>query len=158
MWRYERIAVAGTFWPLHKGHKALLRKAFSDGGEVFVGLTSDDMVRRTKPGEDIPTYGIRKSNLLRYFQDAGCADRAHVFRIEDEYGFAADFANLQAIVVTKLTAQNAHKINVRRVARGMKPLDIVMVEIINAEDGRPISSTRIRRGEIDEEGKVLGKR
>lgn len=155
--RHASITVGGTFWPFHKGHKALLREAFSDGTDVFIGLTSEDMVKRSKPGEEIPSYGTRKRNLLEYVQSTGLADRAHVFRIEDEYGFAADFANLQAIGVTRFTVENAHKINKRRVARGMKPLDLAMVEIVNAEDGKPISSTRIRRGEIDEDGKLLRK-
>ena len=36
----------------------------------------------------------------------------------------------------------------------MKPLDIVMVEMVPADDGRPISSRRIRSGEIDTEGRL----
>jgi len=154
MGRHASITVGGTFSPLHKGHKALLREAFSDGTDVYVGLTSDEMVKRSKLGQQIPPYGTRKRNLLEYLQSTGWADRGHVFRIEDEYGFAADFSNLKAIAVTRFTVENARKINARRLARGMRPLDLVMVEIVNAEDGKPISSTRIRRGEIDEDGRL----
>lgn len=157
MHRHASITVGGTFWPLHKGHKALLREAFSDGTDVYIGLTSDEMVKRSKPGEEIPSYGTRKRNLLGYLRSTGWADRGHVFRIEDEYGFAADFSNLQAIAVTRFTVENARKINARRLTRGMNPLDLVMAGIVNAEDGKPISSTRIRRGEIDEDGRLLRK-
>ena len=156
VFRHRTLTLGGTFWPFHRGHKTLLDKAFADGLEIFVGMTSDRMVSTRKScSEDIPSYGARKENLNKYLEEMGYADRAHIFRIEDEYGFAADFANLQAIAVTKDTEENARRINERRLARGMKPLELILVEIIAAEDGSPISSARIRRGEIDMEGKLI---
>ncbi len=153
MRRYRRAALGGTFWPLHRGHKALLDRAFAESSEVFIGLTSDRMVSERKGNEGIPPYGTRKSRLLGHLADMGWSTRAHVFRIEDEYGFAADFQSLQAIVVTEATLPNAQKINARRVSRGMTPLDVLVVPLLTAEDGGPLSSTRIRRGEVDEEGR-----
>ena len=158
MFRHRTITIGGTFWPLHKGHKALLERAFADGLEVFIGLTSDRMVGGKDASSGIPSYGTRKSNLLKYLQEMDYAERAHIFRIEDEYGFAADFANLQAIGATEETLPNVERINSRREARGMAPLDIIMIDIVHAEDGRPISASRIRAGEIDIEGKLVKKR
>lgn len=37
----------------------------------------------------------------------------------------------------------------------MKPLDIITIGMVLAADGKPISSTRIRKGEIDVKGVVL---
>jgi pantetheine-phosphate adenylyltransferase len=37
----------------------------------------------------------------------------------------------------------------------MKPLDIITIDMVLADDGKPISSTRIREGEIDVAGTVL---
>ena len=153
MFRHRTLTVGGTFWPLHRGHQALLERAFSDGLEVFIGLTSDRMVISKNPSGDIPPYGPRKRGLLQYLGQRGCAERAHIFRIENEYGFAADFPNLQAIAVTEETVPNAQRINERRQSRGMNPLDIVMADIVLACDGKPISSSRIRAGEIDAEGR-----
>jgi len=42
-----------------------------------------------------------------------------------------------------------------RRAKGFPPLELVVVELVKAEDGRPISSTRIREGEIDTDGRLL---
>ena len=154
VFRHRTLTVGGTFWPLHRGHRQLLDAAFADGLEVFIGLTSNAMAGTKESSGSMPSYGSRKRDLLRYLKDKGCAERAHVFRIENEYGFAADFSNLQAIAATEESLPNAQKINRRRVSRGMKPLDIVMVEMVPADDGRPISSRRIRSGEIDTEGRL----
>lgn len=155
MFRHRTLTLGGTFWPLHRGHRALLEAGFEDGLEVFIGLASDEMINKRKAGADIPPYGERKRAILGYLEERGYLDRAHVFRIEDEYGFAADFPNLQAIAVTEETLHNANKINERRKARGMKPMDLILVDLVPADDGKPISSTRIRKGEIDAEGRLV---
>ena len=152
MFKHRSLTVGGTFWPLHRGHKTILQEAFADGLEVFIGLTSDRMIAHKNRSGSIPTYGKRKRNLLSYLEEMDFSDRSHVFRIEDEYGFAADFPNLQAIAVTERTRPNAEKINKRRIARGMEPLDIIEVKLVKAEDGVPISSSRVRAGIIDPDG------
>jgi pantetheine-phosphate adenylyltransferase len=47
------------------------------------------------------------------------------------------------------------EINEVRSEKGIKPLIIVTVDMIKAEDGNPVSSSRIRTGEIDPQGKLL---
>jgi pantetheine-phosphate adenylyltransferase len=39
---------------------------------------------------------------------------------------------------------------------GLKPVEVVSVDLVKAEDGLPISSTRIKAGEIDAAGKRIG--
>ena len=34
-------------------------------------------------------------------------------------------------------------------------LDILVIDMVSAEDGQPISSTRIRKGEIDKMGNLI---
>jgi pantetheine-phosphate adenylyltransferase len=38
---------------------------------------------------------------------------------------------------------------------GVKPVKVITVELVKAEDGSKISSTRIRTGEIDQQGRRL---
>ena len=63
--------------------------------------------------------------------------------------------SLDAIVVSPETEPVARKINEIREQCGMKPLFIETIEFVLAEDLIRISSTRIRRGEIDTFGRIL---
>ena len=62
------------------------------------------------------------------------------------------------VVVSEETEPTAVEINNIRVSKGMKPIDIVVVSFVLAYDGNPISSTRIRRGEINQSGNIIENR
>ena len=78
-----------------------------------------------------------------------------LFSLDDPYGTTIYDEDIEAIVVSEETEPTAVKINEIRVSKGMKPLDIVVVSFVLAYDGTPISSTRIRRGEINQNGIFL---
>jgi len=75
--------------------------------------------------------------------------------LEDPYGTTIYDGDFEAIVVSEETEPTAVKINEIRISKGMKPLDIVVVSFVLAYDGNPISSTRIRSGEINQNGNFI---
>jgi hypothetical protein len=78
-------------------------------------------------------------------------------RVENERSLKEGDMGIEAMVVTRQTRGNAEKINRWRKEKGLSVLDIVEVKMELAEDGEPISSKRIRVGEIDRGGEVFGK-
>ena len=53
------------------------------------------------------------------------------------------------------TAVRGKELNEIRHANGLKPIEIVSVKLVKADDGQPLSSTRIRLGHIDSSGRLL---
>jgi pantetheine-phosphate adenylyltransferase len=151
-----QVAVGGTFQYLHDGHAKLLEKAFeiAQDGRVHIGLTSDEMLQKS---HDIESYESRRAHLLQYLKEKGYPeDRYEVVSLNDPCGPTLE-ENFDYIVVSPETYPVALKINNLREKRGKKSLEIVYVEYVMAEDGIPISSTRIAKGEIDRHGKLKRK-
>jgi pantetheine-phosphate adenylyltransferase len=150
-----RVVVGGTFYPLHDGHKALLKKAceLSNGGGLLIGLTSDKMAK--SKSHKVDDYRTRYDAITGFIVAQGI--KPEIIKLDDPYGptLHDDF---DFIVVSPETHPTALKINEIRREKGLKPIEIVLVDYVLADDGLPISSSRISRGEIDEHGKVLKKR
>ncbi len=146
----EKVVIGGTFDLFHKGHKELVKKGF-ELGDVVIGLTSDRMARETK-NRQVESFESRKKNIEEY-ADEEFGKKIEVREIEDKFGFAVQ-EELDFIVVSTETETNAALISEERKRVGKNPLKIVKIGLILAEDGKPISSTRIRNGEIDKEGKI----
>ncbi len=149
-----RVAVGGTFDPLHDGHKALLKKAceLSRGGELLIGLASDEMAREKSHG--VVNYSSRCDNVMRFITAQGICPV--IVRLDDSYG-PTIHDDFDFLVVSPETFPVALKINKIRREKALRNIEIVLVDYVLADDGLPISSTRIKRGEIDEHGKVLKK-
>jgi pantetheine-phosphate adenylyltransferase len=146
--RYRKVAVGGTFDKFHQGHRMLLEKAFQVAEQVLIGVTSDEF--GGQKGE-IEPCNVRMSNLNTLLE--GHSDYV-IARLEEHYGPTIEDETIEAIVVSPETEPTAQKINQIRKEKGMKPLDIVKIGMVLAEDGKPISSTRIRKGEINPDGSL----
>lgn len=146
------VGVAGTFGPLHKGHKALLQRAFEVGKKVLIALTTESMLKNKDRRDKIPDYELRKIALEKFLDGAGYHGRYEIIPLNDPYGVAITLPEQQGIVTSEETVKPAEEINKIRVKRGLKPLKIFSIKLVAAEDGKPISSTRIRKSQIDSEG------
>jgi len=149
-----RVAVGGTFDPLHDGHRVLLKKAceLSRDGELLVGITSDRMAKNKV--HEVAEYWLRYNEVRRFILSQGIVPL--IVKLNDPYG-PTIHEDFDYIVVSPETNPVALKINKIRKEKGLKEIEIVLVDFVLAEDGLPISSTRIKKGEIDEHGKVLEK-
>lgn len=147
-----RVAVGGTFDPLHDGHKAILMKAceLSRNGELLVGLTSDSMAKNKL--HDVADYHSRYEEVMKFTRGQGIVPV--MVRLDDPYG-PTIHDNFDYLVVSPETHPVALKINMIRREKGFEQIEIVLVDYVLADDGLPISSTRIKRGEIDVHGRVL---
>ena len=158
MEKLNLVATGGTFDYIHIGHIKLLSTAFDTSHHVIIGLTSDNFVKRFKSTSNIKNNYLRrlfilKENISLHFKDV----KYTIIKLEDELGPLIYSSKIQGIIVSEETLVKVKQINEIRTSNHLDPLRIIVVEIAKAADGQPISSTRIRNGEIDEKGKILRK-
>jgi cytidyltransferase-like protein len=149
---FHEVAIGGTFDVLHRGHKILLRTAFRAGDQVLIGLSRNGFVRRLVKNHRVDPYQRRKRELVSFLKKEQLLERAKIIPLDDPYGPAINNSTIGALVVSRMTKKTADKINTIRRRRRLKPLPILTIAMVLAEDFEPISSTRIRAGEIDREG------
>lgn len=153
---YNKVACGGTFDHFHKGHEAFLSNVLARGKEVIVGVTSDAYISTQKntPAKDqIESFNRRKKAVEQYVASASAKSKTTIVQIDDIYGPTVSFKNdFDVLVVSSESAKGAEKINERRNSLGLLSLPVIKTSLVLAEDGRPISSSRIRRGEINRKG------
>ena len=135
----KKVVVGGTFDALHKGHKALLRKAFKLG-EVTTGLASDVMVRKIKKRR-IKNFKYRKKELEDFIRKEFKVE-PKIVKIEDKFGLTLK-EDFDYIVVSPATYPTAVLINQERQKRKKRPIKIVKIEFILDKDREPISTTKL---------------
>lgn len=146
-----KVGVGGTFNVLHRGHRKLLRTALESGDELVVGLMSDDYCRKHK--KVVLPYAQREGALRAFLEREGA--RFTIMPLNVKEGSAPSDRELQVLVVSQETQGLGPVINDMRLRNGLSPLKIVVVPYVLADDFRPISSTRVIKGEIDAEGRLL---
>ena len=151
------VAVGGTFDELHRGHRVLLLKAFEIGERVALGLCSDEFAKKLSKPHITAPYEERLKELKAFLNDLGFSERAEIIPLNDPYGPTLAESLIEALVVSEETRPTALKINEKRRKTELPPLTIVTIKMVPAENCAPISTTRIRKGEIDREGRLLGR-
>lgn len=158
-YKYKHANLGGSFDHLHKGHKAFLDAALKDSENVTIGLATDKLFGKKEFPNALLEYEVRKTELENYLKEKDYSPRSTIIAIDDIYGntlteenIDPDSIGIDALFVTEDVFKNAQKLNEERLKNGLNELELVMVPEVMAEDGLPISSTRIRGGEMDREG------
>ena len=144
-----RAVLGGTFSRLHLGHKAMIDAAFNVADEVIVGLTTDKYLKSHKYYR-APSYGYRKARLEKYLSKF--KKSYSIYPLDTKYGSTLSSNNYDFIIVSEETKKVALDINKKRAEAGLKPLNVVSVPIVLAEDLFPLSSTRILNHEVKSNG------
>jgi pantetheine-phosphate adenylyltransferase len=152
----SRVAVGGTFFPIHDGHHALLARAYqlSKGGILLIGITSDAMAR--KKYHKIDDYSKRAGNIIKFMLEE-FDTRPTVVILEDPFSLTIT-EDFDYLIVSPETESIGSMINQQRIRLGRTPIKIERVAYVLAWDGKPISSTRILNNEIDIHGNPLSHR
>src|SRR5579872_4107895 len=152
MQKYHHAALGGTFDLLHRGHIALIEKAFSLAQYVTIGLTSDNFAAKNKsPYEN---YQTRLKNLKSYLNSKNYLKRTKIVTLDDIFGPAVKNKDFDLIIVSKKTKNNADQINKIRTKSKLKKIKVITIPQVLTSDKKPISSSRIRSGEISPDGQI----
>ena len=145
--------LGGTFDHFHRGHATLLATAFRVGRSVSIGVTTDRFVAahpKPFPGR-IQPYALRRSVLARWVARRYRGRSYRVVPLEDPFGRSVE-DGVNVLVLSADTVAGGRAVNAERRRLGRRPVPLEVVPVVLADDLLPISSRRIRGGEIDREG------
>ena len=144
-----RVAVGGTFEFLHLGHRTVLTHAcrLASDGELVIGITSDRFA--SEKDRRVASFAERRKGVLDLLSNFDV--NAKVVELDDPFGPAL-IEDFDYLIVSPETLPNAERLNKLREEKGLDKIKLVCVDYVLAFDGRPISSTRIAKGEIDRWG------
>ena len=151
------VATGGTFDELHIGHIALLAKAFQVGKKVIIGISSDSFAANR--GKQLNhNFEVRSANLKNMIKKEFGNVNYEIAKLDGDFGPAVTTGDVEALVTSTETQSKGKLLNEMRAKIGVRPVKVVTVELVKAEDGSTISSTRLRIGEIDRQGRRLSPR
>ncbi|MDP3988560.1 MAG: pantetheine-phosphate adenylyltransferase [Candidatus Levybacteria bacterium] len=154
--KFKVVVCGGTFDHFHKGHREFLRFALSKAEKLFIGVTCDNFPQNKTQNGAIQSYDLRKKSVQNFLRNEGVSERITVVKINDLYGNTlSQNLIINAIAVSQNTIEGAEIINSQRKKIGLSKLKILIYPMVLAEDKNPISSSRIRNGEINRDGRLF---
>ena len=141
--------IGGTFDRFHLGHMSLIKTGLSQCEKIEIWITDDNIAQ--KKDRRMKNWGDRKSELENATSEFSSRISTHL--LIDNFGPSLEENYASAIICTNETIGKCMEINSLRGDNGLDELTIISAEKIVSWDGEPISSSRIRQGEIDREGK-----
>lgn len=153
--KFSLAVCGGTFDLFHAGHKAFIEDSLRLSEKVVLGITGDAYVNNFKNNLGIENFTVRKASVEQFLDTIGVKDRVAIIEINSAYDpYITTSPHYQAIVVTEQTEKVAKEINIQRQQNNVPALEMIISPLKKAEDGELISSTRIRNGEINRDGRL----
>ena len=153
MEQFDLVAMGGTFDIIHDGHMALLNKSFSISSKVIIGLSSDQLA--AKRGKNLVNDYSKRLSSLKDVIERNFPDSSYeISSLENDFGPAVIEGSVKALVASEETSSKGVNLNELRVERNLPPVEIIVVPMVLAKDGKAISSTRIKNSEIDSSGNL----
>ncbi len=149
---FQHIGLGGTFDHFHKGHRFFLDFAAEKALQLHVGITTNEFVHEKILREQIEPFEQRKNAVETYLKSRGIPFQT--FALSDTFGPTLENSVIDALAVTELTQKGGERINAERSRRNLTQLPIFTYQMVQDENGGVISSTRIRTGEINRDGRV----
>jgi cytidyltransferase-like protein len=145
------IVVAGTFDPFHIGHETLLKAAFAhkESDSVLIGVMADTYVLNFKKREPTP-YTTRAEIVKKYCFKIYKGKPFIIICVKDAIERMA-YEQIKYIVLSTERDYTSwlKAVNDMRYT----PIIPIFVDVVVDKNGNRLSSTNIREGKIDREGK-----
>jgi pantetheine-phosphate adenylyltransferase len=143
--------VGGTFEFFHIGHQKLIDSCLSNCDILEIWVLSEKIARQKD--SRISSWKER-CELIKQELSHEQNSRITFHELLDDFGIAISHEKADKIFCTTETLSTCQLINKKRIENGLIPLSIVIVQHALSEDGGIISSSRIRDGEINRDGKA----
>ena len=153
MAKFNLVATGGTFDIIHKGHIELLKKSFSVSSNVIIGLTSDELAKK-KGKKLINNYSTRLASLTSIIEKNFPNSSFRISKLDNDFGPAVLEGDVEALVTSSETSFQGDILNKLRKEKNLSKVEVVVVPMVLAKDGKRISTSRIKKSEIDYEGNL----
>ena len=137
--------MGGTFDHLHEGHKDLIKTALSISKKVFIGLTTQKLLKNKKFASKIEDYETREKKIKIFVSTFTDIKRVEIIELDDPYGPPINEPEYEGLIVSQETYSVALKMNEIRENKGFKPMIIIVIPILKDKNDKRISSTSIRK-------------
>jgi len=157
MSRVRTAVLGGTFDRLHDGHASLIAAALRSAGVVRIGLTTERyLAEHPKPGgARIRPYPARLRALRRFLRRHHPGRRVEIVPLDDTVGRSAE-PGVDVLVISEESRAGGEAVNAARRSRHLPAARLVVVPLALSRDLRPLSSRRIRLGELTAAGVPRG--
>ncbi len=153
---FQNAALGGTFDHFHTAHEKFLTYAYRHAKHICVGITDEKLYAKKILSHTIEPIAVRTKAVKTFLKKRNYLSRTDFYILHDIYGPTKDDETLEAIIASKETFPNVLRINEERRKRNIPELRILIAPQICGNDTLPISSERIRKGDIDRRGMNYG--